>query len=162
MNRLLLPELADTERLSLSLASRRPSDPACQVVFLQGDLGTGKTTLARALLHALGVPGLIRSPTYTLVEHYPLDAGVGRAVHADLYRLRDADELENLGLRDELQPGTLLLIEWPERAATLLPAPDLRITLRMAGYGREAELQAGSASGGAWLRAAVAQFNNQI
>lgn len=161
MSRLLLAELVDTERLALSLAQQRPPDPATAlVVFLQGDLGTGKTTLARTLLHALGAAGPIRSPTYTLVEHYPLTEG--RAVHVDLYRLRGADELEQLGLRDELQAGVLLLVEWPERAAALLPRPDLQVTLSIAGAGRAAELHAGSAIGGVWLRAAVADFGNQI
>ncbi len=161
MSRLLLPELVDTERLALSLAQQRPPDPKdALVVFLQGDLGTGKTTLARTLLLALGAPAPIRSPTYTLVEHYPLPEG--RGVHVDLYRLRGADELEQLGLRDELQAGVLLLVEWPERAAALLPRPDLHINLHIAGHGRVAELHAGSAVGGVWLRTAIADFGEQI
>lgn len=161
MSHLLLPALADTERLAVNLARQRPPDAnGALVIYLQGELGTGKTTLARTLLHALGAQGPIRSPTYTLIEHYPLDEG--HAVHADLYRLRDAGELENLGLRDELQPGVLLLVEWPERAEALLPAPDLRVVLQVAGSGREVELHAGSAIGGIWLRAAIEEFRSQI
>jgi tRNA threonylcarbamoyladenosine biosynthesis protein TsaE len=118
------------------------------VVHLHGDLGAGKSTLARAWLRRLGVAGAIRSPTYTLVERYPL-AGGGEAVHLDLYRIGDAGELEFLGL-DDCDPR-LWLVEWPERGAAALPAADLAITLAVEGDGRRCRLAAGSAVGAEWL-----------
>ena len=96
-------------------------------MHLTGALGTGKTTLVRGFLRALGVTGLIRSPTFTLVEEYRIGAmAVG---HYDLYRLADAEELEFLGLRDHLRPGSLCFFEWPERGSGVLPeaALDLRL-----------------------------------
>jgi tRNA threonylcarbamoyladenosine biosynthesis protein TsaE len=97
------------------------------VVYLQGELGSGKTTLARALLRALGVQGTVRSPSYTLIESYELPDW--QVLHLDLYRLREAAELEQLALRDELRAGVLLLVEWPERAERGLPDADLHILL---------------------------------
>ena len=84
------------------------------VLTLSGALGAGKTTLVRGLLHALGHPGTVRSPTYTLVEPYAFDDW--RVLHLDLYRLAGGRDLETLGLRDELDADTLLIVEWPERA----------------------------------------------
>lgn len=125
--------------------------PPGAVVFLDGPLGAGKSSLARAWLRALGVTGPVKSPTYTLVERYPLPAG-GEAAHLDLYRLAEAGELDFLAL-DELADARLWLVEWPERGALGLPPPDLRIGLAMAGDGRRARLQATSARGEAWLAA---------
>jgi len=136
-----------TEALGRALASTRP---AKAVVHLQGDLGAGKSTLARALLRELGVQGPIRSPTYTLVERYPVPGG--EAWHLDLYRIGNAGELDFLGLDGD--EATLWLVEWPERGAAALPAPDLRIQLALAGAGRQAELEAGTAQGRDWLVAA--------
>jgi tRNA threonylcarbamoyladenosine biosynthesis protein TsaE len=119
------------------------------LLFLRGELGAGKTTVARSLLHALGVRGTVRSPTYTLVETY--EARGLQCAHVDLYRLRDATELEDLGLRDLLAPGYLVLIEWPERGAGWLPTPDLEIVLGYHGTGREASVFAGTAAGSTWL-----------
>lgn len=115
------------------------------VMYLQGDLGAGKTTFARALLRALGVDERIKSPTYSLVESYPL--GSGRAWHLDLYRIAGAAELEWLGLDALDEPGALVLVEWPENGAAALPAPDLVLHLAHAGSGREADLQAHSRRG---------------
>ena len=143
----MLLQLADTdmtEALGRALAATRPAQA---VVFLQGDLGAGKSTLARALLRALGVEGAIRSPTYTLVERYPIPAG--EAWHLDLYRIGDAAELDFLGLDDAT--ATLWLVEWPERAGPALPAADLRVELAISGDGRSACLQAQSQIGQAWL-----------
>ena len=144
--RLALGDPAATERLGADLAACRP---VRAILHLVGDLGAGKSTLARALLRALGVTGTIRSPTYTLVERYPVPGG--EAAHLDLYRLGDAAELDFLAL-DELQDAAgLWLVEWPERGEGHLPAADLRIELRVGYGGREAALWAGSPVGRAWL-----------
>lgn len=140
-----------TESLGAALAATRPS-PA--VVHLHGDLGAGKSTLARALLRALGVQGAIRSPTYTLVERYPLAEG-GEAWHLDLYRIADAGELEFLGL-DGAEP-TLWLVEWPERGAGALPVADLRVELALDGEGRRVRLVPGTEAGRIWVQAATAR-----
>lgn len=140
-------ELVDadaTEALGGALALTRPAQA---VVFLHGDLGAGKSTLARALLRALGVQGAIRSPTYTLVERYPIEGG--EAWHLDLYRIGGAGELDFLGL-DEAT-ATLWLVEWPERGLGGLPAVDLHVELAVAGEGRVVDLKAASAAGAAWL-----------
>ena len=125
-----LADDAATARLSALLASTLP---APRVVHLRGELGAGKSTLARGWLRALGIDGPIRSPTYTLVERYPLAAG-GEALHLDLYRIAAPDELEFLGLDDA--DARLWLVEWPERGSGALPAPDLVVTLDVAAGGR--------------------------
>jgi tRNA threonylcarbamoyladenosine biosynthesis protein TsaE len=135
-----------TARLGAALAA---TQPAQAVVLLHGDLGAGKSTLARAWLRALGVEGAIRSPTYTLVEHYPLSTG-GKGLHLDLYRIGDARELDFLGLDDA--GATLWLVEWPERGQGALPPADLEVRLAVDGSGRRAGLLPLSASGVAWLR----------
>lgn len=114
-------------------------------VYLQGDLGTGKTTLVRAILRGLGYAGPVRSPTYTLVEPYDLEQV--HLYHLDLYRLGDAEELEYLGLRDLLDGQSMLFVEWPERGTGVLPPPDLTIHLEHAGEGRELELIANGVRG---------------
>ena len=142
---LFLGDESATQALAAALAA---SQPGRAVVFLRGELGAGKSTLARAWLRALGVEGAIRSPTYTLVEHYPL-AGGGKALHLDLYRIGDAGELEFLALDDA--EASLWLVEWPERAAAALPVPDLEIGLALEGDGRSAALRAGTQAGASWL-----------
>lgn len=141
--RIALPDSDATEALGRALAATRP---AWAVVHLRGDLGAGKSTLARALLRELGVHGTIRSPTYTLVERYPVPGG--EAWHLDLYRIGDAGELDFLGLDGD--EATLWLVEWPERGGRALPSPDLRIHLEQQGAGRVAVIEAGSAAGAAW------------
>src|SRR3546814_5360074 len=121
--------LCRSDILGRALATTRP---ARAVVYLHGDLGAGKSTLARAWLRALGVEGPIRSPTYTLVERYPVPGG--EALHLDLYRIGGAGELEFLGLDDA--DVALWLVEWPERGTGGLPAADLRVDLSMEGAGR--------------------------
>lgn len=134
-----------TERCGHALATTRPAQA---VVHLRGDLGAGKSTLARAMLRALGVQGAIRSPTYTLVERYALPDG-SEALHLDLYRIGDAGELEFLGLDDAR--AALWLVEWPERGLRALPPPDLVIELAISGEGRHASLSATGPAGADWL-----------
>ncbi len=101
------------------------------IVGLSGDLGVGKTTFVRAMLAALGHTGRVPSPTYTLLEHYAF--GDLSVIHLDLYRLRDAGELEYLGVRDWLARAKVwVLVEWPERSAALVAALDLRVELSIA------------------------------
>ncbi|WP_024890149.1 tRNA (adenosine(37)-N6)-threonylcarbamoyltransferase complex ATPase subunit type 1 TsaE [Luteimonas huabeiensis] len=144
---LQLADAAATERLAAALADAQPPGA---VVYLHGDLGAGKSTLARAWLRRLGVTGTVRSPTYTLVERYPLGAG-GEALHLDLYRIGDPGELEYLGLDDAA--AALWLVEWPQRGAGALPPADLEVALALAGTGRAAALTPRSARGRAWLAA---------
>ena len=141
---LFLPDTDATEALGQALARTRP---AIAVVHLRGDLGAGKSTLARALLRALGVAGAIRSPTYTLVERYPVEGG--EAWHLDLYRIGDAGELEFLGLDEGA--AVLWLVEWPERGGAALPRADLQVDLSVEGSGRAARLVAASPQGQQWL-----------
>ena len=145
MHDFFLDDADATEALGARLAQTLP---ARAVAYLHGDLGAGKSTLARALLRALGVTGTIRSPTYTLVEQYPLPAG-GIALHLDLYRIGDPGELEFLGL--DPAETRLWLVEWPERGQRGLPAVDLDVVLAVEGEGRRCQLQARTAIGEAWL-----------
>lgn len=119
------------------------------LIFLSGDLGAGKTTLARGLLRAAGVTGTIKSPTYTLVEEYRVPDRT--LYHFDLYRLGHAEELEWMGIRDYLDGGTLCLIEWPERGTGILPDPDLHLHLESRAEGRQVEISAATARGEAIL-----------
>jgi tRNA threonylcarbamoyladenosine biosynthesis protein TsaE len=139
-----------TEALGLALAQAFPgAADGSAVLYLSGELGTGKTTAARSLLRALGVAGLIRSPTFTLVETYPLDALT--CVHVDLYRLQGPAEVDELGLRDFLNPGCLLLIEWAEKGGSASPAADVELILEYVGEGRGARLRARTGFGNEWL-----------
>ena len=111
-------------------------------VHVRGALGAGKTTLVRGLLRGLGHTGAVRSPTFTLVESYVLN---GQTVHHfDLYRLQDPEELEFLGIRDYLDKDNVCIVEWPERAGALLPAPDLDVMIEPAEMGRTVQLEAHS------------------
>ena len=140
-----------TQELGARLAGARPAELTAAVLYLAGDLGSGKTTFARGFLHGCGVSEAVRSPTYTLLELYP--AGALTLLHLDLYRLREPAELEALGLRDYARPGYLWLIEWPERGATRLPPADLKVAFLVTEAGHELEIAAASALGRAWLAA---------
>ena len=147
-----LPDPDATAAFGAALARTRPPRA---VVHLRGDLGAGKSSLARALLRALGVEGTIRSPTYTLVERYPLEHG-GEAWHLDLYRIGDPGELDFLGL--DAAEACLWLVEWPERGAGALPRVDLRIDLAIEGDGRAALLTPFSPEAHGWLTRFTAAF----
>lgn len=140
----------ETEAFGGRLARALPAEyPAALQLQLHGDLGAGKTTLARGFLQALGYSGVVRSPTYTLVETYAL--GAITVVHADLYRLQDPDEFEGLGLRDLALPGHVWLIEWPQRAGRWLPSADVDATLAAHSGFHSIDLQASSPVGAQWL-----------
>ena len=104
------------------------------IIFLEGELGAGKTTLSRGILRGFGYRGIAASPTYTLLEPYEL--AVHRVAHFDLYRINAANDLEGIGFRDYLDGQTICLIEWPENGVGFLPSPTLRIILEYAGAGR--------------------------
>lgn len=157
--------LSDAVADAFANANATPGDAASGLsIFLSGDLGAGKTTLARALLQGLGVTGRIKSPTYTLVESYVV--AMPKSVesrqnlslycyHFDFYRFEDPQEWLDAGFRDFFSDAALRLVEWPEKArsdrGSLLPTPDLHITLAIRDNGREARTDARSARGQACL-----------
>jgi tRNA threonylcarbamoyladenosine biosynthesis protein TsaE len=123
-----------------------------RVLHLQGELGTGKTTLVRGLLRALGVQGAVKSPTYTWVEPYT----VSRLdlYHFDFYRFNNNNEWLSSGLREYFRPDSACIVEWPERVAGLLPPPDVSLILQHEGEARRATVRAHSPAGRAWLSSA--------
>jgi tRNA threonylcarbamoyladenosine biosynthesis protein TsaE len=121
----------DMEQLGARLVKRLG---IVQLVYLRGALGTGKTTLVRGLLRAMGHTGVVRSPTFTLVEGYLLN---GRQIyHLDLYRMIHPEDLEFIGVRDYVKNNNLCLVEWAERGAGVLPLPDLDVEIRKSGQQR--------------------------
>ena len=121
------------------------------VVYLEGDLGAGKTCLARGILRGLGYPGRVKSPTYTLVELYKTSRLY--LYHFDFYRLEDPHAWIDAGFREYFDEEAACLVEWPERAGSTLPGPDLEIRLEIRPYGREAVLRACTEAGGRCLSA---------
>ena len=142
LHRLQLHSEDEQEALGARLAS---VSQGAMLVFLEGDLGAGKTTLTRGFLRGLGHRGAVKSPTYTLVEPYRI--GGRKVYHLDLYRVADPGELEYLGLREMLEEDATLLIEWAERGEGWLPAPDLRVVIRHRETGRDLELEGVSVTG---------------
>ncbi len=129
----------------LAAAVRAANPKEALLIGLSGELGAGKTTLVSGFLAALGHDGAVRSPTYTLIEPYRL---AGRDVyHCDLYRLRDPAELDELGLRELAVDGSVLLIEWPERAGDRLGRPDLELQLGYSDAGRIVAIEAATEPG---------------
>jgi tRNA threonylcarbamoyladenosine biosynthesis protein TsaE len=143
---LSLPDAAATARLGKALAEGLAPG---RVVHLLGELGAGKTTLVRAMLHRLGYPGRVKSPTYTLVEPYELSRL--HLYHFDFYRFKDRSEWLSSGFQDYFDGSAACVVEWPERAAGLLSAPDLEIRIQFAGDGRQATLIPHTPLGEAWL-----------
>ena len=141
------------EAACAAAATKLAAHPALGGAFveLHGPLGAGKTTFARHLLHALGIIGPIKSPTYALMEPYRADAAHGgfEIAHCDFYRIDDAQEWEDAGFREVFATPGLKLVEWPEKAAELLPPCDLRIAIapNEPGSLREVRLEALSARG---------------
>lgn len=147
----------DMERVGAQLAGTlRPNAAGALRVHLSGQLGAGKTTLARGLLRALGVTGAVRSPSYALVELH--EAGAWRVLHVDLYRLADPADVAALGLADFDVPGCLWLVEWAERAAGALPEADLSIHLGVETAAHPVRISAATATGREWLN----RFKNSL
>ena len=137
-----LPDEAATITFAKILAH---SLKAGLVIYLRGDLGAGKTTLARALIQTLGYTGRVKSPTYTLLEQY--EAGGLHLRHFDLYRFQDEEEWEAAGFRDEFDGHNVCLIEWPEKAQDLIPQADLEIIFEILPSGRNVSLRANTEAG---------------
>jgi tRNA threonylcarbamoyladenosine biosynthesis protein TsaE len=153
-----LPDEAATLALGARLA---PLVAPGWVVYLEGDLGAGKTTLVRGMLRGLGYPGRVKSPTYTLIEVHTLSEL--HWFHLDFYRLHRAEEYLDAGLDEYFVGHGVCLVEWPDKAAPYLPSADLRIALAVVGSGRAVRIEASSARGQACLTnlaAAVATFSN--
>jgi tRNA threonylcarbamoyladenosine biosynthesis protein TsaE len=137
--------LAD-ESATLALGARLAAAlSAGLTIWLRGDLGAGKTTLTRGLLRGLGFEGKVKSPTYTLVEPYVISGLY--LYHFDLYRFVDPDEWDAAGFRDYFNHDSVCLVEWPEKAAELLPVPDVEIQLALDGTGRRASIIANTERG---------------
>ena len=150
-----MPDEAATLRLGEALAAGATKG---LVLHLKGELGSGKTTLARGLIRALGHAGRVKSPTYTLVEPYSLLRL--NLYHFDFYRFKDRSEWLNSGFREYFNADSLCIVEWPERAGDLLAPPDLEIQLHYDGQSRIAAPAAHSAPGEAWLAVALSPWRS--
>ena len=141
-----LPDEAATLRLGAALAVGLGQG---RTLFLSGDLGSGKTTLVRGLLRAVGYPGRVKSPSYSLVELYVVSSL--NLYHFDFYRFKNEAEWLDSGFREYFGAQSACVVEWPERAGSLLAPPSLAIRLEIAGAGRRAWLSAPSPAGADWL-----------
>jgi tRNA threonylcarbamoyladenosine biosynthesis protein TsaE len=152
---LSLPDEAATLRLGEALAAGAANG---LVLHLKGELGSGKTTLARGLILGLGHTGRVKSPTYTLLEPYSLLRL--NLYHFDFYRFKDRSEWLNSGFREYFNPESLCIVEWPERAGDLLAPPDLEIRLQYDAQARSAVPVAQSERGAAWLATALSRWRS--
>ena len=150
--------LADADETARAGGVIAPHVQPGMVITLDGDLGAGKTTLVRGLLRAAGVTGLIKSPTYDLVEHYPLSSIY--FYHIDLYRFTNAAEWEGAGLAECFRPDAVCLVEWPSRVGSLLPPADLALALHWPaqGEGRTLDPTAHGAAGERCRAALIERF----
>jgi len=152
------PGLMDEAALCAFASRMAGALQAPLVIYLEGDLGAGKTTFCRALIQSLGHEGRVKSPTYGLLERYDLRSG--SVLHLDLYRIGDPGELEYLAITDLFEDHTILLVEWPERGQGALPAPDLTIALGHEDDQRFVILRAHSKRGYAVCRASTDLASN--
>jgi tRNA threonylcarbamoyladenosine biosynthesis protein TsaE len=145
-----LPNEAATDALGRCLAHQLVPG---LVIYLYGDLGAGKTALTRALLHAAGYTGHVKSPTYTLAEPYAINVAQQKItlMHFDLYRMSSPEEFLEAGFREVFNHSTICVVEWPEKAQGILPTPDVELFFTMAGTGRLVECRALSDKGCACL-----------
>lgn len=146
---------SETETLNLAGRFYRELPSGC-LVFLQGNLGAGKTAFVRGCLRAAGHQGAVKSPTFTLVEEYSLQERM--LYHFDLYRVADPEELEWMGMRDYLRPDSICFIEWPEKGAGLLPLADIEIAIDIQGTARNFQFQAHTEVG----RQVLDRFNPEV
>ena len=144
-----LPDPPATEAAGAALAGALTGG---MLVTLSGPLGAGKTTLVRGVLRALGWAGPVKSPSYALLEHYPFSNIY--LYHFDFYRFEDDTEWVSSGFREYFSPDALCLVEWPERASSLLAPPDLDVSLAIDGEARAATLSARTSAGDSWLSSA--------
>jgi tRNA threonylcarbamoyladenosine biosynthesis protein TsaE len=150
-----LPDEAATLRLGAALAVGLGPG---RTLFLSGDLGAGKTTLVRGLLRALGHAGRVKSPSYPLVELYVVSSL--HLYHFDFYRFKNEAEWQDSGFREYFNAQSACIVEWPERAGGLLPAPSLAIRLEITATGRRAWLSAPSPGGAGWLAQAQQRYSS--
>ena len=152
-----IPDARQQEALGGMISAEAP---ASFIVYLEGDLGAGKTTLVRGFLRGLGYPGNVKSPTFTLLEPYELGDRV--VYHLDLYRLADPEELEYLGLRDLLAQDATLLIEWPEQGKGMLPNADIVVDISYRDEGRSLGFRSCSAKGERLLASLHARLRDKV
>ncbi|MBA3695858.1 MAG: tRNA (adenosine(37)-N6)-threonylcarbamoyltransferase complex ATPase subunit type 1 TsaE [Methylotenera sp.] len=149
----------EAETLEFGAALAKALQPGL-IIYLHGNLGAGKTTLVRGLLHAAGHGGKVKSPTYTLVEPYTV-AGYN-VYHFDLYRFTDDEEWEAAGFRDYFNPQSVCIIEWPEKAENVLPVPDIDISFTIQASGRNVSLTAHSVPGQRYLDTIIKNYDKSL
>lgn len=146
MNSHLVKKVIENEPAMLALGAKLAhACPDTAVIFLYGDLGAGKTTLTRGFMRGFGFQDAVKSPTYTLVEPYEINGQ--KIFHFDFYRVRDADELEFIGIKDYFIPKAICLVEWPDMGADMLPPADVSCYIEPCSVGRKIKLEAHSEVG---------------